>query len=458
MRNQVQTSEGANIDIDNVSTQSLHGSTHTKPNNGLDPPKKFTTGPKASAIENIPRNPFRSNIIDSTVHKLLHLQEDNRQKKHQQQHKEQSTSEIPDNAGTFQSHSPSIGLFGERNSEPITDSLQFEPLPGTKLVYPASHFLHPSSKSFQTLKQKYKNSIENNFTSAYNVWSPSPIRDAVTVRAATRLDDTRIANLRLSVFANYNNLPSATTTTTPSSSRSDSNTATNDQIKNLRSKFRIRSCQVLETRRNLGATCLIASVPKVFQKEFKAYSKTKQQGYGVQINQSSNYHYHQMMEYWQQLPNCERSEEWIMGSVECSFHEFYGTDLGKERLKHSILYITEVAVNPDARKIGVGRKLLEGVDNLAQIRNIETLFLHVDVTNEAALRLYTTAGYKKVEQNQKYHDFTEALNLHDGAANGRKHFLLYKHLRVPTILAQNDNQKQKKDGRTENSWDLEIKF
>lgn len=59
----------------------------------------------------------------------------------------------------------------------------------------------------------------------------------------------------------------------------------------------------------------------------------------------------------------------------------------------------------------------------------------MDVTNEAAIALYTKAGFKKVEPSPTHMSFTRSLNLHDGATNGRNHYLFYKHLRNPTILS-----------------------
>jgi len=157
----------------------------------------------------------------------------------------------------------------------------------------------------------------------------------------------------------------------------------------VRAHFCNRSCQVLANRRLRGATCLVATVPM-----------TKMIG-----------------------------DDFVLGSAECSVHEFYGTQLGMSRPQESALYITEVAVNPCARKIGVGQKLLEGVDELAAIRGVETLYLHVDVTNFAALRLYDRAGYQQVDsQDPIFGEFTTKLNLHDGATRGRNHYLLFKDL------------------------------
>jgi len=127
--------------------------------------------------------------------------------------------------------------------------------------------------------------------------------------------------------------------------------------------------------------------------------------------------------------NHNNKEDVIVGTAECSVHEFEGTELGRRRLERSILYVTEVAVNPSFRRCGVGSMLLRGMDELAALRKVETLYLHVDVTNVAALALYAKFGYTVVDsQDPMYEEFTRSLNLHDGATCGRNHYLLYKHL------------------------------
>jgi hypothetical protein len=70
----------------------------------------------------------------------------------------------------------------------------------------------------------------------------------------------------------------------------------------------------------------------------------------------------------------------------------------------------------------------QSIDVLANMRGVETLYLHVDVTNEGALSLYERAGYKRANGSEMFLEFTCKLNLHDGATKGRNHFLLYKDL------------------------------
>jgi len=192
----------------------------------------------------------------------------------------------------------------------------------------------------------------------------------VSIRLANPHDDVDIASLRLSVFSDF----------------------TTD----LQNQFCARSCQAIAARRRRGATCFVATAP------------------------------------------CRRAvtipgtrSDVILGSAECSNHEFAGTRLGRRRLPHSILYVTEVAVSPSARRRNIGSQLLSAIDELAENQCVETLYLHVDVENYSALRLYAKAGYRKIQaedDDSMYSEFTKSLNLHPGATKGREHFLLYKNI------------------------------
>lgn len=160
-----------------------------------------------------------------------------------------------------------IGILGdavEVGPQPMRE-ISRGPIPGTPLVY-------PNSKRCDGLKS-----------------------DTMAVRVATPSDDFDIAHLRLSVFSDFS--------------------------PEVRAHFCHRSCQVLNSRRMLGATCLVATIPRKNEMEV--------------------------------------GDDFVLGSAECSFHEFHGTRLGISRPEDSALYITEVAVNPVARRIGVGKKLLQ---------------------------------------------------------------------------------------------------
>lgn len=212
----------------------------------------------------------------------------------------------------------------------------------------------------------------------------------IAARLATSMNDFAIANLRLSVFSNFN----------PDS----------------RKIFCERSCQLLASRRRRGATCVVATLGK---------------------NNSNR-----------KKSTIHRREEVgpIVGTAEASFHEFADTTLGRSRPKDSILYVTEVAVDASQRRKGIAKLLMEAIDKLAATRNIETIYLHVDVTNTGAVNLYKQAGYRQLENdNPIFLEFTTKLNLHDGATKGRNHYLLCKDLKQPTWFQIPDEEQLVKE-------------
>lgn len=214
------------------------------------------------------------------------------------------------------------------------------------------------------------------------------VRDQIAVRVATPWDDIDIANLRLSVFS--------------------------EMAPDLQAKFCQKSCEVLDHRRNKGATCLVAAIDSNRRDSIVARNV-----------------YQDGADYALIKPRESTSSQWFMGSVEVSVHEFYGTELGKRRPAGTILYVTEVAVLPEARRTGAATRLMLGVDELAVLKGVESLYLHVDVNNKAAITLYEKAGYRiigKTDSHPMFEEFTMRLNLHDGATKGRNHYLMEKHL------------------------------
>lgn len=65
--------------------------------------------------------------------------------------------------------------------------------------------------------------------------------------------------------------------------------------------------------------------------------------------------------------------------------------------------ITNVAVHPDYRRRGLGKKLIEESVRKAEQRGVHQLFLEVRVSNEAARALYTACGFSKVGLRKKYY-------------------------------------------------------
>lgn len=228
-------------------------------------------------------------------------------------------------------------------------------------------------------------------------------------------DDTHIANLRLSVFSGFDI----------------------DQ----QDLFRSRSLESINSRRRRGSVILVAEIENK-----EPVRNVEQQRY---ISSAHDFGYHGVLvapdrgtklvsastgrvgvenEIQNELERQSTSGSLsIIGTAECSHQEFVGTILGRTRRKGSLMYVTEVAVQTDRRRSGTGKMLLRGVDRIARTRNVETVFLHVDVNNQAAHAMYEGAGYTIMDRTDPiYAQFTASLNLHDGATHGRRHYLMAK--------------------------------
>ena len=68
-----------------------------------------------------------------------------------------------------------------------------------------------------------------------------------------------------------------------------------------------------------------------------------------------------------------------------------------------------VAVLPEARRRGYGRRLLEAFFREAEKRDVYSLFLEVRESNEAAIALYRSVGFREIFLRENYYrDPTEA--------------------------------------------------
>lgn len=65
--------------------------------------------------------------------------------------------------------------------------------------------------------------------------------------------------------------------------------------------------------------------------------------------------------------------------------------------------ILTIAVDPDYRKKGVGRALMEETLRKLYADRAAKLFLEVDANNQPALSLYTKLGFKKIGERQGYY-------------------------------------------------------
>lgn len=270
-------------------------------------------------------------------------------------------------------------------AQPTADELQ--PPPGTTSMGLLGEVVHEKIPAIPPLPGKVLGEHQSRHETP-----PISIRSSIPHSS----DDTHIANLRLSVFSNF------------------------DAEKQR--AFRHRSVEVLNIRRRRGAVVLVAEIPtqedenhnylnemeariasghNFGEKMTKSHSLTVAPGTtGAKIlSASSNVAFADRTSIatipkQQQQHTPRLSNKTIIGSVECSHHEFRGTMLGNSRPKGALMYVTEVAVRPDRRRCGAGAALMKGVDEVAALRNVETIYLHVDVANKAACAMYERMGYR----------------------------------------------------------------
>jgi len=111
----------------------------------------------------------------------------------------------------------------------------------------------------------------------------------------------------------------------------------------------------------------------------------------------------------------------VIGTVDLSYHEM-------ELPTHSLsdgLYVSTLCVDPEYRKNGIGKALMEAVEAEAEGRGASGIYLHVEASNDGALALYESAGYSKLPKTPMYNTFTTALHL-----SHREPLLMYKPLAV----------------------------
>ena len=63
-----------------------------------------------------------------------------------------------------------------------------------------------------------------------------------------------------------------------------------------------------------------------------------------------------------------------------------------------------MAVHPQWRRRGIGQMLLTDLLGKAAGRNVKRIFLEVRVSNEAALALYSQAGFQIIDKRKNYYE------------------------------------------------------
>ncbi len=67
-------------------------------------------------------------------------------------------------------------------------------------------------------------------------------------------------------------------------------------------------------------------------------------------------------------------------------------------------YISNVAVKPEYRRKGVGRRLMEELESRARERNLSFLTLEVRQSNSPAIELYDQCGFQVVGVRKNYYE------------------------------------------------------
>lgn len=102
---------------------------------------------------------------------------------------------------------------------------------------------------------------------------------------------------------------------------------------------------------------------------------------------------------------------WSYGMLAESFDNhcnFWLTMLNGETIGYIGLYnsgdITNVAVMPLYRGLGIADKLIKTVIEYAKSRGIAKLFLEVRISNAIAIKLYEKNGFKQINARKKYYE------------------------------------------------------
>ena len=65
--------------------------------------------------------------------------------------------------------------------------------------------------------------------------------------------------------------------------------------------------------------------------------------------------------------------------------------------------VMNLAVAPEYRRKGIGRSLMQALTGFLRTQGIESLFLEVRASNEAAIALYNEFGFSMVGRRKKYY-------------------------------------------------------
>jgi ribosomal-protein-alanine N-acetyltransferase len=73
------------------------------------------------------------------------------------------------------------------------------------------------------------------------------------------------------------------------------------------------------------------------------------------------------------------------------------------RFGYEEAHLDLLAVKPDYRRVGVGRMLIEWLEESALVAGVSIIYLEVRAGNAGAQRFYESLGYRRVRQLQGYY-------------------------------------------------------
>lgn len=124
------------------------------------------------------------------------------------------------------------------------------------------------------------------------------------------------------------------------------------------------------------------------------------------------------------------SDEVIIGSIECSTHEFENgaSPFLRDSADVCKLYVTELCVRDAFRGKGVATALLKAVDGIADSLGAAYACLFCERLNLAASRLYISLNYREVGHSSSVNKFAGALGLPTAA---KAYGFFYKQISHP---------------------------
>jgi ribosomal protein S18 acetylase RimI-like enzyme len=116
----------------------------------------------------------------------------------------------------------------------------------------------------------------------------------------------------------------------------------------------------------------------------------------------------------------------LFGTVEVNDFDFKNTTMENIGSPNK-LYIADLAVREDSRRMGIATTLLKHIEDFAFKHGFDELYLHVEAFNEAARRLYLKNGFSVLPPSYEVTTFTESHLLRSADSFS----LMFKPLKFP---------------------------